>query len=441
MRPSFRLSLSVSAIVVAAAVTLLLLAATGTYAADWTNWRGPNHNGVSDETGWRTDWAKNAPKQLWKKSVGAGYSSVSVSKGRVYTIGNRNNTDTVWCLNAENGEVLWERSYPCGAGTYSSGAYGGPRATPTVDDKSVYTLSHDGQVFCLDADSGKVIWSKNLQKELSAKPPRWGFAGSPLVEGKLLILNMGTSGVALDKATGKVVWKTGSGIAGYTTPVSFTMGRTRCLAIFNVDSLVVVKAADGKEIWRQERKVAYDVHAADPIISGDRMFISSGANTGCSLLRIDGEKPAVIWQNKEIRNYFNDCVLWKGHIYGFDLFNRSTLKCLDFQTGAVKWSQEKLGRNCSLMIADGKMVVMNGLGALIVAEASPDGYKELGRVEILSGICWSVPVLSGGKIFCRSYNGELVCLQVGPETNPAGNERKTDTKDPDEKELPKERTK
>jgi len=428
-------------IVVASVVVVCPNAAVRTSAADWPNWRGPDYNGVSTETGWRTDWTKNVPKQLWKRSVGAGYSSVSVSKGRVYTIGNRNKTDTVWCLNAESGEVLWQRSYPCDAGIYTSGAYGGPRATPTVDGKNVYTLSHDGQVFCLDADSGKVVWSKNLRKELSAKPPRWGFAGSPLVEGKLLILNMGTSGVALDKASGKIVWKTGSETSGYTTPVSFTMGRTRCVAICNVNSLVVLNAADGKEIWRQERKVAYDVNAADPIISGNKMFISSGYRKGCALLRIDGEKPTVLWQNKEMSNYFNNCVLWKGHIYGFDRFNRTRLKCLDFLTGDVKWSQRLGKKDCALMIADGKMVIMEGLGTLIVAEASPAGYKELGRAKVLSGICWSVPVLSDGKIFCRSYNGELLCLQVGPETTPAGNERKTNKKSPDKKEASKERTK
>ncbi|MCK4624638.1 MAG: PQQ-like beta-propeller repeat protein [Phycisphaerae bacterium] len=428
------------------AVLILLLAAACSEAVDWPNWRGPDHNGVSTEAGWRTNWTENAPKQLWKKSVGVGYSSLSVSKGRVYTIGNRNKTDTVWCLSAETGEVLWERSYPCGAGKYTGGAYGGPRATPTVDGKNVYTLSHDGQVFCLDADLGKVVWSKNLRKELSAKPPRWGFSGSPLVEGKLLILNVGTAGVALDKATGRIVWKTGGETAGYSTPVSFTMGRTRCVAICNVNSLVVLNAADGKEIWRLPRKVAYDVNATSPIISGNKMFISSGLRKGCTLLRIDGKKPVVLWQNKEMSNYFNNCVLWKGHIYGFDRFNRTRLRCLDFQTGDVKWSRRLGKKDCALMIADGKMIIMEWRGTLIVAEASPAGYKELGRVKILSGIYWSVPVLSGGKIFCRSYKGELVCLKVGPgpdraKANPAGSERKTDKKSPAKKESPKEQTK
>ena len=433
--------LSASAPIVAAAVTLLLLAATRADAADWPNWRGPNYNGVSDEKGWMEGWLKKELKVLWERSVGIGHSSVAVSKGRLYTMGNRGNIDTVWCLNAETGAVIWEHSYPCPARDYP-----GPRATPTVDGQYVYTLSREGHVFCLQADSGKVIWSRNLQKELSAKPPTWGFAGSPLVEGKLLILNVGTAGVALDKATGRIVWKSGPGTAGYSTPVAFTMGQMRCVAILNATSLVVLDAANGKQIWRLPRKVAYDVNAADPIISGNKMFISSGYKKGCALLRIDGEKPTVLWQNREMSNYFNNCVLWKGHIYGFDRFNRTRLRCLDFQTGDVKWSRRLGKKDCALMIADGKMIIMEWRGTLIIAEASPAGFKELARRKVLSGTCWAIPVLSGGRIYCRSHQGKLLCLKVGPnpdraKANPAGSKRKTDKKSPAKKEAPKERTK
>ncbi|MCD4699178.1 MAG: PQQ-binding-like beta-propeller repeat protein [Phycisphaerae bacterium] len=401
------------AIVVASVVVVCPNAAVRTDAADWPNWRGPKHNGISDEKGWMKAWLKEEPKVLWEKSVGVGYSSVAVVGDRVYAMGNSGGRDTVWCLNADTGKEIWQRPYSCPRDP--AGGYSGPRATPTVDGKHVFAMSHNGQVFCLDADSGKVIWKKNVPKELGGGIPQWGLAGSPLVVGKLLILNIGTAGVAMDKATGKIVWKTGAGKAGYATPVLFETDGRKCLAIFGATSLAIVDATNGKPIARHPWKTKYDVNAADPIIFGDRIFISSNYGVGCALLQFRGKNLKSLWKNKKMRNHFNSCVLWKGHIYGFDA---SGLRCMDFATGGVKWSQRGFGRQSSLVIADGKMIMMEERrGTLVVAEASPDGYKELARRKVLSGTCWTVPVLSGGRIFCRNHQGKLICLKVGPKVD------------------------
>ena len=375
--------------------------ATGT---DWYQWRGPNRDGISNEKGWLTKWPEGGPKKLWNLSVGTGYSTVSVSDGRVYTMGNANKTDTVYCLDANKGTVIWKYSYPCAS---EGNGYPGTAATPTINDGSVYTLSREGHLFCLDAKTGKVRWSKHIQKDFDANPPTWGIACSPLVLGKMLIVSGGRT-LALNKDTGELIWKTQDYNGRYSTPFAFNYEKKSYLAIFNTLGLVILNSENGQEITHQTWKTDYDVNAATPIISGSNIFISSGYNVGGAVFKFDGKSLTQIWKNKNMRNHFNSCVLWKGCLYGFD---EDQLRCIDFQTGDVKWTQRGLGKG-SLMLADGKLIAMGDKGILVIAEASPDSYKELARTTVLSGLCWTVPVLSGGKIYCKNHEGDLVCLDV-----------------------------
>ncbi|HKS35965.1 MAG TPA: PQQ-binding-like beta-propeller repeat protein, partial [Verrucomicrobiae bacterium] len=222
VRPFARNRRTVSAIAFAA---LLWSVPSRVSALDWYRWRGPDANGISKETGWSTAWPSEGPKQLWKANVGTGFSSISISKGRAYTMGNRHDTETVYGLDADTGAVIWKHSYPCVA---DPNLYeGGPNATPTVDGKVVYTFSRRGHVFALHAETGKVVWSRDLRTEIGLKLPEWGFSGSPLVQGQLLILNAGVGGTALDKETGKTVWTSSKDSAGYSTPIPFDQGQTR----------------------------------------------------------------------------------------------------------------------------------------------------------------------------------------------------------------------
>ena len=389
-------------------------------ATDWPQWRGPNRNGISTEKGWLSVWSGAGPKELWKTAVGVGYSSVAVSNGRVYTMGNAAKTDTVYCLDANTGAEIWQHPYPCEA---KGAGHPGPASTPTVDGKYIYTLSREGHIFCLNADSGKVVWAKHV-KDFGAKYPEWGYSSSPLILGQMVIVDVGIT-LALDKSTGNFIWKTKdygdawddikSYGGGYSSPFAFHLNSLQRLAVFNSSGLVTLNPADGQELLLHPWKTAYNVNAVTPIISGDRVFISSGYNVGCALVQVSGDKPTVIWQNKEMKNHFNSCVLWEGHLYGFD---EKTLKCLDFQTGDVKWKQRKLGDGSgslgkgSLMLAVGKLIIMGDKGDLVIAEASPEGYKELSHTKVLSGLCWTVPVLSGGKLYCRNHPGDLVCLDM-----------------------------
>jgi len=380
--------------------------------ADWYQWRGPNRDGISSEKGWLSIWPEGGPKELWRKSLGIGYTTVSVSKGRLYTLGNIDKTDIVYCLNADTGEELWKHSYPCAT---QSGGHIGPAATPTVDGEKVYTLSREGDLFCLGTESGNVVWHKNI-KDFGAKSPEWDFACSPLILGDMIIIDAGMA-LALDKSNGSLIWKTKDygkswGIksqgGGYSAPYAFQLGGVKKLAIFNSSGLVLLDPKSGKELAIHPWRTDWNVNAATPIVSGNKIFISSGYNVGCALLQIDGNNLSEVWRNKNMRNHFNSCVLWEGYLYGFD---ESQLRCLDWETGDVKWTQRGMGKG-SLMIADGKLIIMSDKGKLVIADASPDSFNELASANVLTGLCWTVPVLSGGKIYCRSHPGDLACLDV-----------------------------
>ena len=393
-------------ILAVAAVALLTQSPVGAGGVDWYRWRGPDLNGISKETGWNAQWPAEGPKQLWKASVGTGFSSFSVSDGRVYTMGNANSTDSAFCLDAHTGKVLWQHSYPCPLDPKNF--EGGPCATPTVADGRVYIFSRKGDLFCLDAAKGSVLWSKNLNRELGLEIPTWGCASSVLVEGNLVVVNMGSAGASLDPASGKVVWASDKSPGAYATPVPLTIGGDRCLAILSRQSLVAVKAAGGQAVWSYPWKTEYDVNSADPVVGGDQVFISGGYNHGGAVLKLSGQAPEKVWENKNMRNHFNTCVLWQGYLYGPD---DSGLRCLAFDTGDLKWTYGQFGKG-SLMIADGKLVALSEKGELIIAEPAPAEFKPISRAKILTGKCWTTPVLSNGQIYCRNAVGDVVCVDV-----------------------------
>ena len=393
------------------AFTVLLLLRP--LADDWPRWRGPNLDGVSSEKGWLTAWPQEGPKQLWQASVGTGFTSVAVAQGRLFTLGNSNEIDTIFCLDAATGAELWRHSYPC---PLDPQYYeGGPHATPTVDGDRVFSLGKRGQLLALTAATGKVLWRKDLMAELGAKKPRWGFAGSVLVEGGLLILNVGDAGTAISKDTGKVVWTSGKEPAGYATPMPFTLGGERCAAIFSAKALVGVRAQTGEVLWRHPWVTKWDLSVADPIIVGNRLFIST-FDRGCALLQLGSGQPTVVWTNKSMANHFNSCVYLDGFLYGVDGNTDAPpkdLRCVELATGQVKWQYPGFGLG-SLIVADGKLIVLGEKGQLAVAPASQSGFTPLAQAQVLGGKCWTAPVLANGRLYCRNAAGTLICLGVSP---------------------------
>ena len=394
-----------------AASILCAFAASPAAANDWPRWRGSDFNGISKETGWSASWPAEGPKQLWKSTIGIGFSSVAVSNGWLYTLGNQNGTETIYCLDASTGKEQWKHAYQC---PVDPNLYeGGPNATPTVDGGAVYSFSRKGHLFALDAGTGKVLWSKNVRDDLGVKIPEWGFSGSPLAEGQVLVINAGPAGMGFDKATGKVLWSSGKESAGYSSPVPFTQGSIRGVLLFSTRALSAVNPETGTILWQHPWPTSYGVNAADPVLIGDRIFISSGYNQGCALLQMSGRSVSVLWQNKNMRNHFNSSIALGDSVYGFD---ESELKCLDLRSGTVRWAERSLGKG-SLIGADGKLILLGEKGQVIFAEATAEAFKPLARAQVLGGKCWTAPVLANGRIYCRNARGDLVCVDVPRKLN------------------------
>ena len=373
-------------------------------AADWPNWRGPQRNGISSETGWTSNWGAAGPKQLWRAQVGEGYSSMTVAEGRLYTMGAKAGQDTVYCLDAATGKEIWAYSYAC----KEFRDYSGPRATPTVDGNRVYTLSREAQAYCFDAASGKVIWSLDLRQAIRARVPGRGYAGSPLVHGKLVIYNVGRAGTALDKSSGKLAWQTGPTVGGFASPLPYTLGRQKGVAIFTAGYIVGLNPATGKQYWSHPWPTMYGVNAADPIFVGDKIFLSSSYNMGCTLLQVRNNKTSEVWRNRNMHNHINSSILIGETIYGND---RNTLKAISLKTGEVSWQMRGYGKG-GLIAADGKLIVLTDRGELVIVKATPEKYEELARAKVMEGQCWISPVLANGRIYCRNHEGDLICLDV-----------------------------
>lgn len=391
------------------ASTLLLAGAIIAPADDWPQWRGPKRNGISAEKGWLVQWPAQGPKQLWTANLGVGWSSFSVADGRVFTMGNESEVDKVYCFDAATGKPLWTHSYDCSS--KDPNGYPGTRCTPTVDGDLVYTVSRQGNFFCLDAKTGAVKWSKDFRRDFGSKPPTWGFAGSPLIENDWVLYEVGAKGasvVAFDKKSGEVAWKAGDEEPAYSSFIAFNLDGERCFPQFSRDQIIGRRMKDGHELWRQPWKTSYGVNAATPVIEGDMLFLSSGYNFGCALFKMTKDSVIEVWRNKAMRNHVNSCIYRDGHLYGFD---ESKLKCLDFKTGAEKWAVDKYGKG-SLILAGDKFIIFSGSGRLATADLTPEGCNEIsGYQAVKDKDTWAPPVLANDRLYARSRN-QMVCLDV-----------------------------
>ncbi len=382
-----------------------------TLAADWPYWRGPQRNGVSEEKGFVTAWPSGEPPIAWRAKVGLGMSSIAVGGGRAFTAGHEGKQDTVFCFDAVSGKEVWKHSYAAELGdVYYEG---GTTGTPTLDGDRLYWLSRWGDAFCFEAATGKIVWSKNVQKESGAPVPDWGFTGAPLVQGDLLICNVGDAGLALEKSTGKVVWKSAEKDCGYSTPLPFERDGRKLVVLASAQSYVAVNPRDGKEAWRVRHLTQYNVNAADPVIDGDRVFLSTGYGKGSALFRIGSGEPEQLWKSKALRTQMNAAVLSEGHLFGADgdTTEKAALKCLDFATGQEKWAQPNFGSG-AVIIADGQLIALSGIGELLIAPASPEAFKPTTRAQVLGGKCWTAPVLANGLIYCRNSRGEIAAVDA-----------------------------
>lgn len=376
-------------------------------AGDWPNFRGPKHDGVSPETGLKTTWTTPL-KMVWQREVGSGFSGISCVGDRAYTCGTRDEKQVAVCLNADTGDVLWQT--PIEASYFEGQGGSGPRSTPAVDDGRVYVLGAEGRFVCLNATDGKVLWDKKFGGK-----PQWGFSGSALVEGNMVVVSAGGKHgalVAYDKKTGSELWKAGDDPVGYATPYPFTFEGGRYICGFTGNSALLVRAADGVSVLRIPWETDFSVNAASPIFHDGFLLISSGYHTGSALfkLRRDGEKLKAdkVWGvDKVLMAKFQSAVLYEGHLYCSD---QKRLACVDFATGKEKWSAAKI-KDSTLVIAQGHLFVQQEDGTLLIAPADPAGFKPTTRASVLNELCWTVPTLHKGRIYTRNL-ANVKCFQL-----------------------------
>ena len=376
-------------------------------STDWPQWRGPNRDGRSAETGLLTEWPSAGPPLAWKAAgAGTGYSSISTSAGKLFTVGSRGGTEFVHAFDLATGRKLWEAA---NGAEYGNDRGNGPRSTPTVDGDRLYIMGASGDLSCLETAAGKRVWSLNVLKEFGGSNPRWGLSESPLVYGDRVLVNAGGPGasiVALDKRTGKVVWKSESDGAGYSSAVVQRVGDTEQAVFFTATRALGVDIKDGRLLWQYPRVANRVANIATPVVKDNFVFLSSDYGTGSALLKLDpsggGITATEVYFTQEMRNHHSSSILVGEHLYGF---SSAILTALRFADGVTAWKDRSVGKG-SLVFADGHLYLFSENGVVGLAEATPAGYREKGRFSIQqAGLpTWAHPVISGGHLFIRDQD-------------------------------------
>jgi outer membrane protein assembly factor BamB len=394
----------------------------------WPGWRGPLRTGVSADTDLLARWGKEGPRLLWKTTtLGIGFSTPAISRGRIYVLGTRANKEQVIVLDAtQMGKELWVAELGPLDSSESPPRHAGPRSTPTVDGDRLYTLGSQGDLLCLSTD-GKQVWRKHLVRDLEGQRSSWGYAESPLVDRDLLICTPGgpkATMAALDKKTGAVVWKAcvvKGNHAAYASPIVAEVGQVRQYIQFLSGCLVGVGAKDGKVLWSYDGIIG-SFNCATPIFHDGHVFVTASDSSrpvknGGALLALkitNGNVTAKeIYRTTALANYLGGVVLVNGALYGTC---DSALVCVDFKTGKTNWQNNSVGQ-ASIIGADGHLYVNGDHGAVALVAAMPAGYLEKSRFSAPHRSKSSVrahPAIADGKLYLRDQE-TLSCYDLRKE--------------------------
>lgn len=385
-------------------------------AADWPQWRGPDRTGISPETGLAQSWPAEGPPLAWKiDTVGIGFSTPAVAAKRIYVMGNRDNQEWIFALDAtKKGKLVWEM--PIGPVRSEGAGYPGPRSTPTVDGKRVYTLGINGDLVALDSSTGKIAWRHDLVADFGGGIPNWGYSESVLIDGNKLLCTPGGSQatlVALDKRSGELLWQSpiGDG-AGYSSIIKAKLAGREQYVQFTAQGVVGVAADSGEFLWRYDAPANGTADISTPLSEGNYVFAASGYGTGGGLaeIRRAGSKFAAeqVFFSKDIKNQHGGVLLIDGHLYGAN--DPSLLSCLDFKTGALRWSDRAPGK-CSLAFADGRLYARSEEGKVSLVEANPAScvlHGQFDQPDRSEQPSWPHPVIAGGQLYLRDQGVLLV---------------------------------
>ena len=431
----------------AIAIAAIYSSAPSAHADDWPQWMGPNRDGVWAETGIVDSFPADGPKVLWRAKVSGGYGGPSVANGKVYVMDYVTDADNkgeiyerpkikgkerVSCLDAKSGKEIWAQSYDC---EYAISFPNGPRVTPTVADGKVYTVGAEGNLNCFDAETGKVIWSKEFKKDYKAKTPIWGFCGHPLVAGKMVYVITGGEGacvVALDKDTGKEMWKALTAEEpGYSCPTLIEAGGAKQLLVWHSSSLNSLNPETGEKLWTVLLKAEYKMSIMAPRKLGDYLFVG-GIYDQSVLLKLASDRPAVteVWRGKKgnsIMPVNMTPLLDDGHIYGVN--QPGQFIAVKLENGERVWetTEPVTGKGSKPVDSATAFLVKNGdryflfneKGELVIAKLSPKGYEEVSRAKVIEqtnlafgrNVVWSHPAFANKCAFIRN-DKEIICVSL-----------------------------
>jgi outer membrane protein assembly factor BamB len=369
----------------------------------WPGFRGPKRDGIVPGVRIKTDWAKSAPAQMWRRPIGPAWSSFAVHGNHIYTQEQRGEDEVVSCYDLTTGAPVWRHRDK--ARFWESNAGAGPRATPTLSNGRVYSLGATGIVNALDARNGALVWSRNAQSDTGAQLPLWAFAGSPLVVGELVIVATGGLLAAYDVADGKLRWTADSGGDGYSSPQLEIIDGTPQILLLNTDGAIGVSPDDGKELWKHEWNSDGIVQPA--VIEGRDVLLGSGSGGAqVGIRRISVAPGAAGWSVQErwtstgLKPYFNDFVVHQGYAYGFD---GAILSCIDLADGKRKWKGGRYGQGQMVLLPDQDLLLLVGEeGELALVRAAPDQFTEIARIPGIEGKTWNHPVLNGDILLVRN---------------------------------------
>jgi len=387
---------------------------------DWPQFHGPAHNNTTSETGWRKDWPQDGPSVAWKARVGQGMASFAVVGDRVFTAGNDgHDQDTIFCLDLATGKPIWQYDYPCKSAAHMMSIVpGGPCATPCVANGRVFTISREGDAFCLEAVTGKVVWQKKLLQDFHGKRPVYGYAGSPLVwQGRLFLDVGGSEGstVCLNEGNGETLWAKGEGEAGYSTPVITQLAGKDRLVLYKGRELAVLDPSDGSALASYPTTTNDFCNCATPAVTRDGyLFISHTGGDGSTGLKWGDSSLNKAWNIRDLGLLYNSGVPWGKN--GLMVFNDSMrgvndLRCLDLATGGSLWKSDEVNKGTAIL-SDGHLMVLSTQGEVQLCKPSESGITVLARAQVLDGKCWVLPVLSHHRLLCRSNAGDVVCLDL-----------------------------
>lgn len=381
----------------------------------WTDFRGPKRDGRYEKQ-ILTDWPSGGLPLLWKQPIGGGYASFVMAEGRAFTIEQRRRREVVAAYDIETGRELWTHAWNAEFREAMGGD--GPRATPTWHEGRLYALGAVGELRCLEATSGKLIWSRNILTDNQSQNLTWGMSASPLVVDEKLIVLPGGSGksvVAYHKLTGESIWKALNDKQAYTSPMLVTLAGQRQILVVSARRAMGLAVEDGSLLWDHPWVTSYDINAAQPIVLDEnRFFLSAGYGHGATVVEVartgNGFRARTVWENNSMKNKFNSSVLYAGHIYGLD---EGILACVNAETGQRVWKGGRYGYG-QLLLASGHLIVLSEQGDVALVKATPERHLELARFPAISGKTWNYPAMDGGRLLVRNGT-EMACFRISAD--------------------------